>query len=117
MAFTNTGKHAMLDHVASLATHVRLLDEVGDEIEWSAASQDKEITWAAAGASEDGEIAASSQPVFDVPGGKTVGGVAFINNTGATEYARDTFAEGDRETYSNDGTYTVSTAKLIITDS
>lgn len=116
MSFNNTGKHAMLDHVKTLATHLRLYDDDGAEIQWQEASQDKEVTWGNAGAVDDGEVHATSQPVFDIPGGTTVAEIAYINNTGATEYARDVLDVADQETYANDGTYTVQTAKMILTD-
>jgi hypothetical protein len=114
MSFTATGKNAMLDEIGTIAVKMRLLDssdaEVVDHLD---ASQDQSVTWGAAAA---GSMAMSNNPEFEVKSGVTVKSISFRSSDGNTEYARDVLAEGDRETFANDGTYTVTAATLSISD-
>ena len=111
MAFTNEGKNAMLDHVKTLATHMRLLDETDAEIlDHTSASQDQALTWGAASA---GVLAITNTPEFQVPGGTTVAAISYRSTDGTAEYARDVV---DQESYTNNGTYTVTAASFTLSD-
>lgn len=83
MPYTVTGKNVQLDHLGTVTGFVSLhtadpgetgLNEVTGG---SPAYARKAITWAAASAAVDGEMAASNQPLFDVPAGTTVTHVGF----------------------------------------
>lgn len=114
MSYSNDGKNAMLDHLATVATKMRLLDDASAEIvDHLDASQDKTIAWDPAAT---GQMGISASIEFQVKAGVTVGGISFRSTDGLTEYALDTLAVGDQETYANDGTYTVTAATLSITD-
>ena len=117
MAFDTGAKNAMLDHVGTLIEKVQLFgDEEGGTgtavaiPDHEAASQLNDINWNSAANAEMSMTEASIE--FEVPGGWTVTAISFRNLAGDTQHARDTLAEGDQETYSNDGTYTLTDATL-----
>ena len=115
MAFTNEGKNAMLDHLKTLATHMRLLDDTDAEIlDHDSASQDKALTW---GAASNGVVAITNEPVFEIPGGTTLKAYSYRSSDGLTEYGRDIIPVESRETWTNDGTHTVTAASKTISDS
>jgi hypothetical protein len=114
MSFTETGKNAMLDEIATVAVKMRLLDDSDTEIvDHLDASQDQSLTW---GAASGGEVAITNDPEFEVKSGVTVASISFRSSDGNTEYARDELDVGDQETFANDGTYTVTAATLTISD-
>jgi hypothetical protein len=115
MAFTTTGKNAMLAEIITLAVKVRLLDDLGAEVvDHDDASQDQSITW---DTPASGEVVATNQPAFEVKGGVTVAAHSYRSSDGNTEYARETLEESDQETFANNGNYTVSSATLTLSDS
>jgi|SRR5690625_2492094 len=109
-SYTNSGKDAMLDHLASLVGYVSLHSS-------STASSSNELSGGEYsrqsiefGSASDGEIKSSNEPEFQVPGGSTVSSVGFWSSeTGGTLYG---YAEVDAETYANDGLYRVQSASL-----
>jgi hypothetical protein len=110
MSYTNEGKNHMLTELAAVATHMRLLNTEATEItDYTAASQDKALSW---GTAAGGEISITNQPQFEIPGGTTVGAISFRSSDGLTEYARKTLDVADQEDYANDGTYTVTMATM-----
>jgi len=120
MSLTNNGRNIGLDAIGAVALRMQLFGDeeggVGTPVaipDHQAAAQLETIAWSAADA---GSMAMStSEVVFEVPGGWTVTAISFRSEDGNTEYGRDTLAEGDQETYSNDGTYTVTSASMSIT--
>ena len=115
MATTNDGKNYMLDQLKTVAVKMRLLDDGMLEIQdHESAGQDKDITW---GDATGGVLNMTNTPEFEIPGGTTVAAVSYRNTAGTTEYARDVIVEGERESYTNDGTFTVTSASITITDS
>ncbi len=113
MSLTTEGRNFALNELAGVATKMRLLDETDAEIlNHEAASQDQALTW---GAAASGTVSITNEPAFEIPGGTTVAAVSFRSTDGATEYARDVLAVGDQESYTNDGTYTVTAASISIT--
>ena len=115
MPLNNTAKNAMLDHLASLVSHVSLhtADPGGtganEASGGSPAYARQSITWNAAAA---GALDSSNQPVFDVPAG-TYTHVGFWSaSTGGTNYGDADIAD---ETFAGQGTYTVTDADVTIT--
>lgn len=108
MGYTVQGKNKMLDELGAVIKYVGLLDE--GEIELSGgnpAYARQSITW---GAAANGEISATNQPVFNVPAGASVKYVVFMSDaTGGIEYGR---AEVVKETFGNQGTYTIISVTL-----
>jgi len=97
--------NAVANHGASLVTHVSLADgpNEGDELGVTRQS----ITWSAA---SDGDLDSSNQPVFEVTGGNTVSHVQYWGAaTGGTYYGSSSVTS---ETFSGDGTYTVTDADI-----
>jgi hypothetical protein len=114
MSFTEAGKNAMLDEIGTVAVKMRLLDDADAEIvDHLDASQDQSLTW---GSASGGEVSITNDPEFEVKSGVTVKSISFRSSDGNTEYARDVLAEGDRETFANNGIYTVIDATLTISD-
>lgn len=119
MGYTNDGKHAMLDHLATQISHVSLHtaypatseNEVsGGEPAYARQS----ITWEAnAGDTDDGELHATNQPEFNVPEDTTVAAVGFWTDDDV-EDPGDMLAQADvtDETFANQGTYTIISAVL-----
>lgn len=113
MAISIIGKNLMLDRLASVAVKVRLYDSTGAEIlSHTSASQDKIITWGTASASS---VAMTGSVDFQVLGGKTVATISIRNLDGTTEYARDEIPVGSRESFTNDGIFTLSGATMSLT--
>ena len=105
MAYTDDGKNTMLDHLGTQIDYVALLEN-GTEISGGNYER-QEVNWNSA---TDGEITASNDPVFDVPGGTTITGVAFYDSlTDGTNYAETTVVE---ESYTQEGTYTLTSIQL-----
>jgi hypothetical protein len=115
MGFSNDAKNAMLNHIGTQITYVSLHTASpatsGNEISGgSPAYARKSITWATA---SNGSKAASNQPSFDVPAGKTVAAVGFWSAaTGGTMYGDDDVTP---ETFANQGTYTLTSVTLSLT--
>ncbi len=112
MAYENAAKNSMLDHLATEVLYVSLhtdfpataLNEVSGG---SPAYARKSITWNAA---QDGSMAASNQPTFDVPAGTTVAAVGFWSaDNGGTLYGG---ADVTDEVYAAQGTYTLTSVTL-----
>ena len=70
----------------------------------------KSITWSAAAA---GSMAASNQPVFDVPGSTTVTHVGFFSAVTAGTYMG--MADVTDETFGAQGTYTLTSTTVSLT--
>ena len=114
MALTATGKNTALSGIVAVAVKMRLLDGSDNEVvDHDDASQDQSITW---GGPDAGVVAASNDPAFEVKAGVTVKSISFRSSNGETEYAREVLAVGDQETSANDGTYTVTSATITISD-
>lgn len=102
MAMNSDYLDAIADYGASLVTHV----ELGGSGNIGNANREA-ITWAPA---EDGNISASNTPTFSVPGGSTVSEVRFYGaEVGGTLYGTTSVTS---ETFTGDGTYTLSSATI-----
>ncbi len=113
MPYSILGKNEMLDALAGLAVFVSLHEgdpgESGiNEISGgSPAYARKAITWNPAAS---GSLDSSSQPVFDVPAGKTVSYVGFWSaESGGVFYGA---ADVVDEVFGAQGTYTLTDADL-----
>lgn len=108
MAYETLGKNSMLDHLGTEITYVGLLDEVDAEITTGVGVYArKAITW---GAADAGSMAASNQPVITVPLSTTVSKVILCSaQTAGTTWAT---ADVDNEVFTNEGTYTITSATL-----
>lgn len=116
MSVSTAGRNAMLNHFASLVTHVSLHngdpgDTGANEISGgSPAYARKAITWAAA---SGGALDSSSAPVFDVPASVTVSRVGMWGAvTGGTFYG---FGVITNETFGSQGTYTLDDLDIVAT--
>ena len=113
MPYSIVGKNAMLDALAGLAIFASLHEgdpgESGtNEISGGTpAYARKAIAWNAA---DGGNLDSSNQPVFDVPGGKTVSYVGFWSAlSGGVFYGA---ADVVDEVFGAQGTYTLTDADL-----
>ena len=108
MGYKDAGKHAMLNALGALTTHVAAYtDDAGTTEVTGGTYARKAITWAAAA---DGAMAASNQPLFDIPASTTVKAIGFMSAiSGGTQYA---FANVTDEAFTNAGTYTLTAATL-----
>jgi hypothetical protein len=116
MALNDTAKNAMLDELGTLLLYVSLHTDTlgsgsGNEVTGGTpAYARKSITWSAASA---GVLSASNAPVFDIPTTTTIRRVGFWSaDTGGTYYGDGEITD---ETYSGQGTYTLSDADISIT--
>ena len=119
MAFTNNGKHVMLNALGAVAVKASLHDDdpstngANEVSGGSPAYAKKTIAWDAAA---DGEMDKAADPavVFDVPTGTTVKYVGFWNSAADTFYGS---AAVTNEVFAAQGTYTLlNTTKLDIDD-
>lgn len=113
MPYTTEGKNAMLNYLATIATHMGLHTAVpstavpNEVTGGSPAYARKANTYNAAAA---GSLDNSNTPVFDVPGGVTITHVGFWSAlTGGTLYG---YAAVTNETFGAQGTYTATDADL-----
>lgn len=116
MGVSTAGRNAMLNHFATLVTHVSLHsgdpgDTGANEISGgSPAYARKSITWAAA---SGGALDSSNAPVFDVPGSVTVSRVGMFSAlTGGTFHG---FGSITPETFASQGTYTLDDLDVVAT--
>jgi hypothetical protein len=113
MPYTTEGKNAMLDYLATIATHMGLHTAVpstgtpNEVAGGSPAYARKANTYNAAAA---GNLDNSNAPVFDVPGGITVTHVGFW--TAASGGTLLAYAAVTNETFGAQGTYTATDADL-----
>lgn len=116
MALNDTAKNAMLDEIGTLLAYVSLHTDTvgsgsGNEVTGgSPAYARKAITWSAAAT---GTLSASNSPVFDVPTTTTIRRVGFWSAVTSGTYYGD--GEITDETYSGQGTYTLTDADISIT--
>lgn len=116
MALTTSGKNALLDSgktgIAYLSLHSGAVGSgSGDELTGGVpAYARKAASWAAASA---GAVALSATAVFDVPAGSTVARVGLWSAVSAGTYLGD--AEVTDESYSGQGTYTVTAGTITLT--
>jgi hypothetical protein len=117
MAFSTSGKNAMLDHLASIAVFASLhtadpADSGTNEVSGgSPAYARKAITWNAAAS---GSLDNNANPVFDVPAGMTVTHAGFWSAaTAGTFYGANALSAS--EAFGAQGTYTLSDADLSLT--
>lgn len=117
MAFTDAAKHVMLNELATVAVFASL--HTGDpgttgasEVTGgSPAYARKAITWNAAAS---GALDSSNAPSFDVPAGTTVSHAGFWSAvTGGTFYGGNALSAS--ETFTGQGTYSLTDADLSIT--
>lgn len=114
MAFSTAGKNAMLNHIGSVAGFASLHtadpgDSGASEVSGGAYAR-QAVTWAAASA---GNLDSSNTPAFDVPGGTTVSHAGFWSAaTGGTFYGGNALSAS--ETFTANGTYTLSDADLSL---
>lgn len=107
MAMNQEYLNGVADYGASLVTHVGLANG-GVEITGGTYAR-QSITW---GTAVDGNISATNEPTFDVPGGDTtVSQVQFFSGSdgAATLYGTTSVTA---ETFAGDGTYTLSSATI-----
>ena len=106
MALNDAAKNLMLTEFASSATHMALFDETQTEITGGTYAR-QALTW---GTASSGAISITNQPSFDIPASTTVGDVRFFSAlTGGTEYG---IYDTVDETFSNAGTYTITSATV-----
>lgn len=116
MGYSNAGKNAMLDHLASLAGFASLHsadpgDSGASEIAGgSPAYARKAVTW---GAAASGSVAISNSPVFDVQGGDSVAFVGLWSAVSAGTFYGS--ADVTDETFGAQGTYTLTAFTASIT--
>lgn len=110
MPLTDAGKNIALDALAAAITHLALADGSGEVAGGSYARQA-----VAFGASSGGVVAMTGTEVFSVPAGEAADRVDFRSaSSGGTSYGTATFAT---ETFGSDGTLTVSTLTITLSDS
>ena len=118
MPYTTAGKNLMLDALrgtnppvglAYASLHTASPGESGtsEVTGGSPAYARKAITMAAA---SGGQIAASTQPVFDVPGGTTVTHVGFWSAVSGGTFLG--YADVTDESFAGQGTYTLTSSTL-----
>jgi hypothetical protein len=110
MPFKSTGKETMLDALGAVAVKAALYTDDAATTEVAGGSYArKDITWAGASGNS---MAASNQPVFDVPASTTVKAVGFLTS-GGVQHA---FHNVTDEAFAGAGTYTLTSATLTISD-
>lgn len=114
MGLNNTAKNYMLTQLTGVAIYMSLHTADPGESGTSEVSGGsyarKSVTW---GTPSGGSVSASNQPVFDVPASTTVSYVGLWSAaSGGTFYGS---ANVDDETFTNAGTYTVTSAQISIT--
>lgn len=112
MALSTTAKNAMLDHLASLITHIGLADAGGEVTGGSPAYARQAVSW---GAAAGGVVAITGTETFDVAAGETVDRV--ILRTALTGGTDEGYAPVTSETFGGQGTYTVNSLQISLTDS
>jgi hypothetical protein len=118
MALHNNAKHAMLDHLATLATRLSLhsgdpgASGTANEITGGSPAYARQaIAWNAAAA---GSLDSSNVPEFDVPGGDTpVSHWGLWNTAGTVFYGSGAFP--DTETFAGQGKYQVTDFDIALT--
>jgi hypothetical protein len=110
MSLTVEGKNYALDGIASVATKARLLDNTNAEIlDHVGASQDKVLSW---GSASSGSVSTTTTVTFEVPAGTTVAAISYRSTDGVIEYGRDVIAVENQETYTNNGTYNLTSVTI-----
>jgi hypothetical protein len=112
MGLSTALKNAGLDAMAALITHIGLADET-DELASGGDYARQAVTW---GSATGGSVAITGTETFDVPGGSTVNRLLLRSNgtiDGGTDYG---YAELTEEVFGGDGTYTVNSLTLTLTD-
>lgn len=111
--YSNAAKAAMLAELASLGGFASLhVSDPGDSgtgevTGGSPAYARKAVTWGTAGTPTAGEVAATNQPIFDVPSGVTITYVGVWSaSSGGTFYGG---GEVPAEAFGSQGTYTLTT--------
>jgi len=111
MPFKSTGKETMLDALGAVAVKAALYTDDAATTEVAGGSYArKDITWAGASGNS---MAASNQPVFDVPASTTVKGRGGSLTSGGVQHA---FHNVTDEAFAGAGTYTLTSATLTISD-
>lgn len=102
-------KNAILDHGATLITHIALVNESGTEIDGGSYAR-LTVTWSSASGAS---IQPTEDLIFEVPGGVTVAGWRGYNSdTLGTNYGGGTFAQS--ETFTNAGQLKLLAAETTI---
>ena len=116
MGLNDTGKNAMLDHLASLCAYGSLHSAdpgatgANELAGGSPAYARKALSWAAA---SGGSVALSASAQFDVEGGDTVAYVGLWSAvSGGTFYGSDPVTN---EVFGGQGTYTVTSGSISVT--
>lgn len=117
MGLSSTALNAMLDHLATLITHVSLHTDAvgsgsgGEVTGGSPAYARQACAW---GAASGGNIDLTGTETFDVPAGTTVRRLGFFGHvSAATPYYGD--AELTDEVFAGQGTYTLTDADVTLT--
>jgi len=115
MGLNITAKNAMLSSLISQAVYASIhnndpAENGANEISGgSPAYARKSLTW---GTPSNGSVSITNQPVFDIPAGTTVKYIGLWSaSTGGTFYGS---AAVTNETYSGQGTYTVTSGTISI---
>ena len=114
MGTLNTsGKNVALDALAAVCTYAALLDASLAEISGgSPAYARKAITFDSAAA---GAVALASTYEFNVPAGETIAHVAYYTaSSGGTQHTTDAVTN---EAYTGQGTYTLTSGTMTLSDS
>lgn len=108
MALTAAALNVAANAVGTNATHVGLVNELGAEISGGTYAR-QPVAWTAAA---DGLIRPTTDEVFNIPAGVTVGGWrAYSALTAGTDYGGSTVTN---ESYASAGTYTLAAAQTAI---
>lgn len=120
MAYKDAAKHRMLDHLAGNAasgaaiTHMSLHSGFpatdGNELSGGSYARQSVTFESAAGTEAAGSLDVTNQPEFSVPAGSTVAAVGFYTASSGGTLMAD--ASVSSETFTNEGTYTVTDADL-----
>jgi hypothetical protein len=113
MGMSEALKNAGLTAMAALITHVGLADET-DELPSGGDYARQAVSWGSASA---GAIAITGTETFDVPGGSTVNRLLLRDTATIDDHSPDYgYAELTEEVFGGDGSYTLNSLTLTLTD-
>lgn len=114
MPINTTGKNLMLDAFGTACTHMSLHTDTGGATEVTGgtpAYARKALSWASASAGS--KALQATFPVFDVPASTTVQSVGFY--TAVTVGTQHAYVAVTAETFSSQGTYTITSGSVSLT--
>lgn len=112
MALTTATKNSMLDHLASLITHIGLAN-AGTELSSGGVYARQAIAWSAAAA---GVLAMTGTETFDVDAGSTVNQVIFRDSATIGAGTDRGNAPVTEEVFGGQGTYELTSLTVTLND-